>query len=169
MKGIAIMEDTIFYCRDCDRYFGETEIIPGETIAEDEFTYNACPSCNSSEAALVEVGSGSICPCCQKPHDPDWKGEWEECFDALYSDSRAILYMSAAMEPGETAGIMECYSDRGSTKSLKQILWDDDRGIDFIHWAAEFDGDRGISAWDTAYRKHEHRWPWSSKYRPVAL
>jgi len=155
-----------YYCYSCKQLFGEEDLLPGVTYAEDHYE-NERHICGDD--SIVEVGSGSICPCCQKPHDPDWKGEWEECFDALYSDSRAILYMSAAMEPGETAGIMECYSDRGSTKSLKQILWDDDRGIDFIHWAAEFDGDRGISAWDTAYRKHEHRWPWSSKYRPVAL
>ena len=110
----------ILYCRECGNIFGENEKIIGETRDVDDYDNDACPDCASDD--IIEIDDADLCPECNGYHE--YKENWRECFDNVYSDGRALEYIFNAWTYGDInkniPDIIESRSD------LRDYIWDSD-------------------------------------------
>jgi hypothetical protein len=129
---------TKYYCKACVEYIDESQVIPGETISEDEHTYDTCPSC-LSPGYVAEIDEADICAHCGDWHDPEGR-DARACFEELYTDALGTLYLL------DSWGYEELRSHMGRTADaeaetwgrleLRQVILGEGQETEFIRYAA---------------------------------
>lgn len=88
---------------------------------------SSCPDCGSSE--YFEIYESELCPVCNGYHNiganGKYKYELKACFDAIYSDGRALRYIMQNWSYDEIKSNLEWLNESYMSRTIKDCIWEE--------------------------------------------